>query len=68
MQAILLRLLIALLTFFINIAIVKMVTLAVRHVPAIKNEQKLRQQSRLGDAELAEWLGTILLAQPLDSR
>jgi hypothetical protein len=48
MQAILLRLLIALLTFLINVGIVKMATLAIRQIPKVlKTEQKQAQESRL---------------------
>jgi hypothetical protein len=53
MYAILLRLLIALLTFLINIGIVKMATLAIRQIPKVlRTEQKQSQKPELGPVSL----------------
>jgi len=53
MYSILLRLLIALLTFLINIGIVKMATLAIRQIPKVlKTEQKQSQKPELGPVSL----------------
>jgi len=62
MQAILLRLLIALLTFLINIGIVKMAAFAVRQIPKVlKTEQKQSQKATGGPVSLlpgSAWIGS----------